>query len=199
MRTLRRLIIPFIILFFLVSLKNIYAKEKMTIEIIPIGSIDTFILEYLKENLSNVFSAEVTLGSAWALPEYAYNKKRGQYFSTQILNNLPRLKKNNRQKILAVINQDLYVPELNFVFGQADSLNGVCIISLARLSQSYYGLKDDRDILLRRTLKEAVHEIGHLLNLGHCPNPACVMHFSNSLLDTDKKDYHFCANCNKNF
>jgi hypothetical protein len=28
---------------------------------------------------------------------------------------------------------------------------------------------------------ETVHELGHLLNLGHCPNPRCVMHFSNSL------------------
>lgn len=169
----------------------------MIIEIIPFDSIDNFILDYLKENLSDIFSAEVYLGESFSLPEYAYNKRRAQYLSSQILDNLSRLKKNNRQKILAIINKDLYCLKLNFVFGEATPLNGVCIISIRRLYQSYYGLSEDKDLLLRRSLKEAVHEIGHLLNLGHCPNPKCVMHFSNSLLDTDRKDYQFCNDCKK--
>lgn len=34
--------------------------------------------------------------------------------------------------------------------------------SKTRLKQSYWGLPEDKDLFLRRTLKEAVHEIGHL-------------------------------------
>jgi len=45
--------------------------------------------------------------------------------------------------------------------------------------------------------KEAVHELGHTYGLKHCPNPACVMHFSNSLHDTDLKGWKFCPNCQR--
>jgi len=68
---------------------------------------------------------------------------------------------------------------------------------LARLRQSYYGLKEDEDLFLKRTLKEAVHEIGHIFKLGHSSNPKCVMHFSNSLSDTDRKDCKFCNSCKR--
>ena len=191
--------------------KDIYAQEKMNIEIVCFGQIESIVLDYLKNNLSEIFKAQVYpvrkrrpvrkdfsngvyIGKTYDLPEYAYDKKRKQYLASAILHNLSKSKDKNH-KTLAIIDKDLYVPELNFVFGLADPSRGACIISTARLKQTYYGLPEDKDLFLRRTLKEAVHEIGHLLNLNHCPDPNCVMHFSNSLLDTDKKDYNFCDSC----
>lgn len=186
-----------IFLFFLMNFHMPLAENKMEIEIIPFELIETSVLDYLKMNLAEVFNARVSVGEAQLVPEYAYNKKRGQYFSSVILQNLLKIKDDRQKKILAIIDRDLYVPQLNFVFGEADPSHGVCIISLTRLHQSYYGLSEDRDLFLKRSLKEAVHEIGHLVHLGHCPLPSCVMHFSNSLLDTDRKDYHFCSDCRK--
>lgn len=194
---MRRLGVVFITLLFFFSLENIYAEELMIIEIIPLGSIDNSVPNYLKKNLGDIFDAQLNLAESKTLPEYAYNKKRGQYLSSKILDNLSGPGKNNQQKILAIINRDLYVPGLNFVFGQADPVRGVCVISVTRLYPSYYGLKPDQDMLLKRTLKETVHEIGHLFNLSHCPDPRCVMYFSNSLSDTDRKDYRFCDNCRR--
>jgi archaemetzincin len=46
-----------------------------------------------------------------------------------------------------------------------------------------------------RAVKEIVHELGHTFGLGHCPNSKCVMHFSNSLADTDLKEAYFCNMC----
>lgn len=40
-------------------------------------------------------------------------------------------------------------------------------------------------LFFERTVKEAVHEIGHLKGLSHCPDSGCVMHFSNSLRDSE--------------
>jgi archaemetzincin len=191
----RRIVILLIAIFLLGGWENIHTQEKMNIEIIPIGQIDILVLDYLRENLTDVFEAKVSLGKSQPIPEYAFNKKRGQYYSSEILENLTKFKQG--QITLAIIERDLYVPELNFVFGEADSVNQICIISLMRLNQSYYGLPEDKELFLRRSLKEAVHEIGHLLGLGHCPNPKCVMHFSNSLLDTDIKDYRFCDVCQR--
>ncbi len=82
---------------------------------------------------------------------------------------------------------DLTVPGLNFVFGLADPARGAAVISLARLYPEFYGQPRDPRRFKERAVKEAVHELGHLLGLGHCPDPACVMSFSNSLADTDRR------------
>ncbi|MFQ6039016.1 MAG: archemetzincin, partial [Candidatus Aminicenantales bacterium] len=66
-----------------------------------------------------------------------------------------------------------------------------------RLRQEFYRLPEDRTLFLARCVKEAVHELGHAFGLRHCPNPRCVMHFSNSLLDTDKKTASFCQRCSR--
>jgi len=87
------------------------------------------------------------------------------------------------------------VPELNFVFGEADVLARIAIIGLPRLRQEYYGLEPDQDLFLQRAAKEAIHEAGHTCGLGHCTDPQCIMHFSNSLGDTDVKTTRFCDAC----
>ncbi|MEW5901050.1 MAG: archaemetzincin family Zn-dependent metalloprotease, partial [Acidobacteriota bacterium] len=143
------------------------------------------------------FGARLLMAEARAIPEKAFNAFRGQYHASVILQSLSRAEGQPGNKILTLIEKDLYVPELNFVFGQADMLHNICTISLTRLHQSYYALPEDENLFLKRTLKEAVHELGHLFNLAHCPNPNCVMYFSNSLVDTDRKDYRFCAVCQK--
>ena len=39
---------------------------------------------------------------------------------------------------------------------------------------------------------EAIHELGHTYGLGHCADPRCVMWFSNTLSETDRKGTEFC-------
>jgi archaemetzincin len=100
--------------------------------------------------------------------------------------------------MLAVADLDLYVPDLNFVFGLAQCDMARAIIALPRLRQSYYGLPENTVVFRKRVIKEAVHELGHLFGLRHCLDRRCVMAFSNSLIDTDEKGWEFCANCRKN-
>ena len=44
-------------------------------------------------------------------------------------------------------------------------------------------------------MKEAVHEVGHYLGLGHCRHPFCVMAFSPSVEDVDNKKKFICNGC----
>ena len=84
---------------------------------------------------------------------------------------------------------DLFVPDLSFVFGLA-SKDGVCaIVSTNRLKGDGQGPYHER------LVKEAVHELGHVFGLEHCADSRCVMHFSNSLRDTDVKRDTFCSRC----
>jgi archaemetzincin len=187
--------IVFLVIFFMFLLNAGSGEKEMKIYIVPLGSIEQSVLEHLKSKLTDVFEVGVVIEPAQPVPEYAYNKRRSQYLSSQIMNTLARDTKLLSNKVLAVIDKDLYVSGLNYVFGEADSNRGICIISLTRLRQSYWNLPKDRILFLERTLKEAVHEIGHLLDLRHCPDPRCVMHFSNSLQDTDIKGWQFCNQC----
>jgi archaemetzincin len=97
--------------------------------------------------------------------------------------------------ILGICNFDAYSSGLNFVLGQASLTGGVAVIYLPRLRQEFYGLGADTSIFIERVLKEATHEVGHAFGLDHCPKRSCVMHFSNSLADTDRKAKDFCNIC----
>ena len=88
---------------------------------------------------------------------------------------------------------DTYVEGLNFIFGLA--LGKKALISLKRLKPDFYGSPDDDELFELRVLKEAMHELGHVFGLNHCSNRKCVMHFSNSIWDTDVKDWRYCGNC----
>jgi len=166
------------------------------IYLVPVGKIEEWILKTLDDHLEETFKCEVETGKGMRVPQEAYNSRRNQYFSSFILNKLRQaIKPAKPQKILAISDVDLYVESLNFVFGEAELGGHFAIISLARLRQSFYGFPGDKALFLERAKKEAVHELGHTFGLRHCPNPECVMHFSNSLRDTDRKRASFCSRC----
>jgi len=163
------------------------------ISLVPLNKIEKEILEYLKQNLSKIFDAEVDERPPIGVPK-SYDKRRRQYLSWPFLEALSEIRLSS-EYVLGITEVDLFVPQLNFIFGEAAPMLGIAVISLARLHPSFYGLKEDREILKQRALKEAVHELGHLFGLKHCPDPKCVMHFSNTLMDTDIKGYNFCPSC----
>ncbi len=168
---------------------------KDLIKIVTFHKIDEATLHFLQLKLHEIFKIEVVVYGQLTLPTQAFNALRRQYLASSLLEVLLYTKGAPNEIVLGVTNEDLYEPNLNFVFGIATPLYGLALISTKRLHNSFYGLEEDDELYLRRVLTEAVHEIGHTLGLAHCPNPHCVMHFSNTLQDTDKKGYRFCPSC----
>jgi len=100
-------------------------------------------------------------------------------------------------RVLGVTAADLYIPILTFVFGEAQ-LRGQCaLVSLHRLRQEFYGLPADPGLLRERLLKEAVHELGHTLELTHCDDYGCVMAASHSVEWIDLKGAVPCSVCQR--
>jgi len=171
-------------------------NQEMSIVLVAVGEIDRNVMDRLKNDLGRVFNQRVSVGKGMPEPDYAFDQKRKQYLSTAILRAIVKQEEYAPfEKILGIVDHDLFVPELNFVFGEASPK--AAVISLTRLRQAFYRLPQDQDLFHRRVLTEAVHELGHAYGLGHCGNSRCVMSFSNSLSDTDRKGPEFCPKCIK--
>lgn len=135
------------------------------------------------------FGIRTQIAETEDIPAATFDPARRQYRAEPLLDWLGSLHPR-APRVLGITMADLYADDLNFVFGMARNPGRVAVVALARLFQD-----DHQERYRQRTLKEVLHELGHTLGLGHCAEPRCVMHFSNSLADTDYKAADFCARC----
>ena len=150
-------------------------------------------------NSNSLLSSSLQTPATTMPPANLYDTRRKQWISDKILDwLLQNYNPDSNTKVLAICNFDAYSDDLNFVLGQAHLGGRVATIYVPRLRQELYVKKSDTNKLFeQRVIKEAVHELGHAFGLTHCEKSRCVMHFSNSLQDTDIKDHKFCERCNK--
>ena len=163
---------------------------EFSLGLLPIGKPQDWVLKGMADLLQQSLTPQVIILERIPLPGKCYNSQRDQYLAEAFLD---IVRSTNRQyeldRTLGVTDVDLYTPGLNFIFGQAMIHAGAAVISLARL------VSMDKNLFIGRALKESVHELGHTFGLTHCLNTYCIMHFSNCLLDTDKKGPWYCKNC----
>jgi len=167
----------------------------MRVTLKPLGDVADEVMDELREKIKLVFNCPVEIKPGLSDLAYAYDAERGQYHASELIASLSTSRRERDERVVGITEVDLYAPGLNFVFGEADIVHKLTIISLCRLRQEYYGLPPDRTLFIQRATKEIVHELGHTFNLEHCPDPRCVMHFSNCLADTDWKEASFCGKC----
>lgn len=171
----------------------------MKIGILTLGQVDPYVLDRVKENLDMIFpkTACRLMPEILALPREAFNEERKQYRSDIILDQIANYaqKEKTVNQVLGVVDLDIFVQQLNYVFGEAERPGKAALISLWRLRPEFYKKPANMELFVERITKEAVHELGHTVGLGHCDNPFCVMYFSNSIFETDRKQSLFCHKC----
>jgi archaemetzincin len=156
------------------------------LRVLPFAGIDPADVADLVAELKKRTGA-VSVDAPVEIPPAVYDARRHQYRAEALLDLLGGLSGGH---LLGLTARDLYADGLNFVFGIADPRRRAAIVSLARLGQGA-----DPSAYRARALKEAMHELGHAVGLAHCDDQHCVMHFSNSLADTDVKSDRLCARC----
>ena len=169
-------------------------KRALNAVVIPIGQADRDLLALIAQSLTQAYGPVWEIGPGLPCPPNAYNRSRCQYQASALLEVLRRVVRSPHWG-LGVADVDCYVPGLNFVFGLASLAERCALVALPRLRQEFYGSPQDDLLFEQRVVKEAIHEIGHVCGLGHCSDPRCVMHFSNSLADTDLKSRQLCERC----
>ena len=171
--------------------------EDAPIVIVPIGTIDDVLLKGVSPALTASFRRSVTMHRGLPIPKYAFNPSRAQYHSAAILKRVETLRSLDWDCAIGIVDVDLFVPEVPFVFGEADRGTRSAVISLARLRPEIGSVESRREVLTKRLVAEIIHQMGLIRGLAHCPNNRCVMFLSSTVQDTDKKGTQFCANCRK--
>ncbi len=160
----------------------------------PVGGIEEDLLSSIQEAVYGVFGLPSTVRCLLRDIGFAFDPLRNQFHSTAILNRLAECLPDPNLKILAIVTQDLFIPILTHVYGEAQLGGRTCVLSTCRLREGLSG-PGSREVLAQRTAKEAAHELGHTFDLRHCPDKGCIMHYCRSLRDVDCKENRFCRYC----
>ncbi len=159
--------------------------------IVSFGGVEDRILLADAVNVKDIFELEARVSTVKADLIYAYTPERGQYHAGTILNYLSRIVYPDMVRLIALVGFDLYEEGLNFVFGEAQYGGKYAVVSTYRLKHS------NEKVFFERVFKETNHELGHTFGLKHCEDPQCVMSFSNSIDDVDRKSRDFCPKCRR--
>lgn len=164
----------------------------VTIILQPIGAVDPDAIAFLDDELRSIFGAvEVRLevkAPADSLNPQGYNRPAPV---------------GEAEDEVCIRDEEVLVdhPQQGAAFAGLRQREGseerrpLSLAPLARLRQEFYGLPSDPGLFRERAKKEAVHELGHVFGLLHCPDQRCVMHFSNSIAETDLKGWRLCGRC----
>lgn len=167
----------------------------MDIFVAPLKFYSNLLLQNLRAELSKRFSCDINIIDLKINVDDFFSIERRQYFSTQIIAEAIKLTNNYDGKVVLITDADIFVPALTFVFGEAQ-LNGKhSILSVCRLHEEFYSGISNEKLLLERTVKETLHELGHNFGLRHCLDWDCVMHSSHGIEEVDIKGNSYCRNC----
>ena len=145
--------------------------------------------------LKEIFQVPIVLKQSTLETRRAFDNLRKQNNSTSLLAQILDLPGDRECKRIAVVDVDLFIPVLTFVFGEAQLSGQAAIVSTHRLANTFYGLPRDDVLMLQRLEKEIVHELGHTFGLYHCHQFECVMRSSTYVEEIDMKRVRPCPAC----
>ncbi|MFB6170097.1 MAG: archaemetzincin family Zn-dependent metalloprotease [Haloarculaceae archaeon] len=170
----------------------------MRVDIVPVGDVPARVKREASAALRAIYDCEVSVQQPISVPEGALDGRRGQYRAEDLIDSAAGA--GDGDKTIAITGEDLYYRRRNYVFGLAYLDGRGCVVSTHRLQTSSDGGFSERssgEVFSDRVRKEVVHEIGHTLGLEHCDNARCVMNFSPTVREVDKKEETLCGSCQR--
>lgn len=168
----------------------------MLLYLLPVEGVDEVDLDRMESFVRLKLPFEIRRMPAMPVPPGAHDTVRDQYDGTVMLRAALEICPTDATRLLVVTEQDLFIPMLTFICGQAQLDGTAAIVSLARLRPEFFGLPARRELLVERYLKEVLHELGHTFGLTHCSDKTCAMSLSVKIAHIDEKRDEMCHDCN---
>jgi archaemetzincin len=165
------------------------------VQLLPVGDMDGTFLRDLNKAIPRSLHVACEILPAVLDPQPSFHPEREQYHSSEILQRMQSFLHPQAWRLLGVTGVDLYIPILKYVFGEAQMGGPCALVSYHRLRQEFYGLDRDDDLLNQRLLKEAIHELGHTLDLRHCHDYRCAMASAHAVEWIDLRESTLCESC----
>ena len=174
-------------------------SQKKPVGVVPLGEVPEIALKVIAAHISGYYKLPVKILPRLGHPDYAFDERRFQYDAGIILKAFESIQFKDHDKVIGVLNLDLFVPIFTYVFGEAKQGGKFALVSLYRLGKNPDGSPSPSSLIFERAAKIALHELGHLFNLLHCQEKKCLMNFSGGVGDLDNTPIYLCRYCSTFF
>jgi archaemetzincin len=175
--------------------KDIYSKLG-TINILPLGEVNSNIIEELKTTITNFYGRPVQILPKVKISEKVKRTPNSRYSADSILKYY-----GSSDQTVIITNYDITIfnekKGMDWgIFGYGNLPGKTCVVSVYKRR---LGKNISQKVLLSRLRKVAIHEVGHNLGLEHCQKDIlCVMHAADGKASqVDREKEGFCDNCIK--
>jgi archaemetzincin len=169
--------------------------KKRILGVVPVGDVLGFAAKVIAAHITGYLHLDAEVLSARDQPVSAYDERRFQYNAGTLLKAYEAIPFGDYEKVVAVLNVDLFVPIMSYVFGEARQGGKIALVSLFRLQAGMDDATSSSSRIYERAAKVALHELGHLYNLVHCEDHRCLMHFAGEIEQLDETPPYFCRYC----
>lgn len=185
-----------IFLFFTTILSHADPAKETIIAIQPLGEVQQVRLDIVKKGLEDAFGLKVETLEAKPLPKEAWYEPRSRYRADKLLDFLSDQTVAKYRIVIGLTSKDISTTKDEHedwgIFGLGELGGRVCLVSTFRLNAR----GADEAKLRERMRKVAIHEVGHVMGLPHCPTKGCVMRDAeSSILTVDEESGDFCEKC----
>ncbi len=173
--------------------RNKRKRGRETIYLAGLGDLGphrSFVEGPLASFVCAFFGLEVGVADPVPLPKDSYVSERDQWDGAALLTAVARTAAKDALASIAVLSDDIFCDDLEFVFGLGDPHRRAALVSLHRLAS-----EATPAILQRRARLLACHEVGHVLGMQHCVFYECLMNGTNSLEEADHTPLRLCPVC----
>lgn len=194
---MRPLLLPLILATF-TCLQTTAAESppRILIAIQPLDNVKAERLEVVKQGLEESFGLKVDILTEKPPAKAAWHAPRGRYRAEKLLDQLNDDVSIKYRIVVGVTGKDISTTKGDHedwgIFGLGEVGGRACVLSTFRLAAR----GADETHLRERLRKVAIHEVGHVVGLEHCPREGCVMHDAESSIATvDGESGKFCESC----
>ncbi len=186
----------FIIFFLSAVISHAEPAKEIIIAIQPLGDVKQVRLDIVKKGLEDAFGLKVETLATKPLPKEAWYEPRSRYRAEKILTFLDDKTVDQYRIVIGLTSKDISTTKDEHedwgIFGFGEVGGRVCVVSTFRLNAR----GADEAKLRERMRKVAIHEVGHVMGLDHCPEKGCIMQDAeSSIVTVDEENGQFCETC----